>query len=103
MRIPLYFYGLLHEMTDPLAARRRRLAYRAWHRGTREADFMIGSFCDRYASTWSEIEIEWFEALLNEIDVDIMAWAMRTAEAPAKYRGPLLDAFCRLDFMVPHK
>src|ERR1700712_3209663 len=30
----------------------RRMRFRAWHRGTREADYMIGGFYDRYAATW---------------------------------------------------
>lgn len=90
-------------MNDPLDARRRRLGYRAWHRGTREADIMIGSFCDRYAAGWTEAEIVWFEALLEEDDVDIMAWATRTTAAPQAYHGPLLDALERLDFMTPPK
>ena len=29
-----------------------RAKFRAWHRGTREADYMIGGFFDRYASGW---------------------------------------------------
>ena len=39
---------LMPEMDD-LDFRQRRLAFRAWHRGTREADLMIGGFADRYA------------------------------------------------------
>ncbi len=101
-RIPSFFYGR-STMTEELAARKRRLKFRASHRGTKEADIMIGSFCDAHVDTWGETEILWFEALLEEQDVDIMAWAIGREEAPARYHGPLLDAFCRLDFMVPPK
>lgn len=86
-------------MNNPLDARRRRLRYRASHRGTREADLMIGSFCDRYADGWSVAEIAQFEQLLEETDVDIMAWAIGTAPVPPPYRS-LLTAMQRLDFMV---
>jgi len=85
---------------DPFDMRRRRLRFRAWHRGTKEADLMIGSFCDRHAAAWGEAEIAWFERLLEEQDVDIMAWGLGTTDAPAVYHGPLLDAFRRLDFMA---
>ena len=85
--------------TDPLDTRRRRLRFRAWHRGTKEADIMIGSFCDRHVDGWSADDIAWFEALLEEQDVDIMAWAMGSAVAPQRLQGRLLDAFRRLDFM----
>lgn len=87
-------------MTTPLDARRRRLHFRAWHRGTKEADIMIGSFTDRYLAGWGEAEIAWMEAFLEEDDVEIMAWAIGTAEAPQRWHGPLLDTLTRLDFMV---
>jgi antitoxin CptB len=86
-------------MTDDLAFRRRRIAFRAWHRGTKEADLMIGGFADRYADGWSAAELDWFEDLLAEQDVDIMAWALGRQPPPARYHGPLLDALMRLDFI----
>ena len=77
--------------------RLKRLSYRAWHRGTMEADLMIGGFADAYASTWTDAEIDWFEALLDEQDVDIMAWAIGVEEAPTRFAGPMMDAMKRLD------
>ena len=86
-----------------LSDRLRRLKFRAWHRGTREADYMIGGFFDRYHSEWAEPEILWFEALLDEEDVDIMGWALGTLDVPAEYRGALMDAFRKLDYVeIPH-
>lgn len=77
----------------------RRLKFRAWHRGTREADFMIGGYFDRHGGGWNEAERVWFEALLAEEDVDIMAWAIGTQPAPARYQGPMMDALKKLDFI----
>jgi len=79
--------------------RLRRLQFRAWHRGTREADFMVGGFFDRYGAGWNEEEIQWFETLLEEQDVDIMAWGMGTAMVPEHLDGPLMALFKRLDFI----
>lgn len=79
--------------------RLRRLRFRAWHRGTREADFVVGGFFDRYSGGWNEDEMAWFEALIDEQDVDILAWAMGTASAPARYEGAMMDAMRRLDFV----
>lgn len=79
--------------------RLRRLRFRAWHRGTREADFVVGGFFDRYSHTWSDDEIVWFEALIDEQDVDILAWAMGTASAPERYEGAMMDAMRKLDFV----
>lgn len=82
---------------DP--ARLKRLSYRAWHRGTREADYMVGGFFDRHHARWNDAEIAWFEALIEEQDVDIMAWAIGTSEPPARFSGPLMEAMRRLDYI----
>ncbi|WBY15579.1 succinate dehydrogenase assembly factor 2 [Erythrobacteraceae bacterium WH01K] len=76
-----------------------RARFRAWHRGTREADFMIGGFLDRYSSTWEEAELRWFERLLDEDDVDIMAWALGTQAIPAEFAGTLMDTMRKLDYV----
>ncbi len=82
------------------ASRIRRLKFRAWHRGTREADYMIGGFFDHYHADWSDAELDWFEALIEEDDVDVMAWALQTAEIPERFRGPLIETMQRLDFVA---
>lgn len=82
-----------------LENRLRRLNFRAWHRGTREADYMIGCFFDTKHASWGEAEVEWFERLVDEEDVDIMGWALGTLAVPDEYAGPLMEAFCKLDFV----
>ena len=77
----------------------RALNWRAWHRGTREADLMIGGYFDARHAGWDEAERAWFSDLLNEQDVDIMAWAIGTLPVPARFEGPMMDAFRQLDFI----
>lgn len=79
--------------------RLKRLKFRAWHRGTREADYMIGCFFDRFHSQWTEADMDWFERLLDEEDVDIMGWALGTLSVPEDYAGPLMEAFRKLDYV----
>lgn len=86
-----------------MTERLRAIRYRAHHRGTREADFMIGGFFDACHADWGEIELAWFEALLAEQDVDIMAWALGTAQAPERFKGPMLDRLQQLDFVKVHR
>jgi antitoxin CptB len=81
------------------ADRLRRLKFRAWHRGTREADYMIGCFFDRHHAGWDKDAIDLFERLVEEDDADIMAWALGTAPVPAAYAGPMMDAMVRLDYV----
>jgi antitoxin CptB len=78
----------------------RKLEYRASHRGTREADAMVGGFFRTYSGEWGAEEYAWFERLIEEQDVDIMAWAFGTQEPPEDFKGAMMDTLCRLDFIA---
>jgi antitoxin CptB len=83
--------GLLRmELSLDQDDRLKRLRFRAWHRGTREADLLIGGYFDAASGDWDEADMAWFEALLEEHDVDIMAWAIGTADPPERFAGPLM-------------
>lgn len=77
----------------------KRLRWRAHHRGTYEADLLVGGFFDAHHESWGEAECALFERMLEEQDVDIMAWASGTAEAPDRYHGPMLQALQKLDYI----
>ena len=77
----------------------RALKYRAWHRGTREADMMIGGFFDAHHASWDAHDRALFAALLAETDVDIMAWAIGTQPVPDRYQGAMMDTMQQLDFI----
>ena len=80
-------------------SRLKRTHYRAWHRGTREADFLIGGFFDTCHRGWSEADLVWFEELLEEQDVDIMAWAIGTLPVPDQFAGPMMQRLKQLDYI----
>ena len=77
----------------------KRLCWRAHHRGTKEADLMIGGFFDAHHAAWSASERALFSAMLEEQDVDIMAWALGTAEPPQRFVGPMIEALRKLDYI----
>jgi antitoxin CptB len=81
------------------ATRLKRLHFRAHHRGTKEADLLIGGFFDAHGAGWSDDEMTLFEALLEEQDVDIMAWAMGTDIPPERYAGSILAALKTLNYV----
>ena len=83
---------------DP-ATRLRRLHFRAWHRGTREADYLVGGFFDRYGETWNDADLAWFETILDEQDVDILSWAMGRETPPAHLDGPQMALLKKLDYI----
>ena len=83
----------------PSEAELKRLHWRAHHRGTREADMLVGGFFDAHHALWSVEERALFAAMLEEQDVDIMAWAHGTADVPERFAGPMGDALKKLDYI----
>jgi antitoxin CptB len=83
--------------------RLKRLRFRASHRGTKEADFMVGGFFDHCHAEWGEPELVWFEALMDEEDVDIMGWALGTIAVPARWQGQMMERFRQLDYIDVEK
>jgi antitoxin CptB len=77
----------------------KRLAWRAHHRGTMEADIFVGGFFDAHHADWSPEECAQFESMLEEQDVDIIAWAHGTAEPPERFAGPVMEALKKLDYI----
>ena len=79
------------ETVAPLDTRRRRLRYRAWHRGTKEADLIVGGFVDRHIAAFTEDELDELEAVLELPDVDLADWLSGRRPIPAEVRTPMLD------------
>ena len=77
----------------------KALDWRANHRGTREADMMIGGFLEANGASWTAEERALFAALLDEQDVDIMAWAIGTLPVPDRFQGPMMLALQKLDYI----
>ncbi|WP_271077675.1 FAD assembly factor SdhE [Aurantiacibacter sp. MUD61] len=73
--------------------------FRAWHRGTREADYTFGCFFDTFHEGWSEEELAWFEKLLTYEDPDVLAWTMGTQEPPEEMQGDQMTALRKMDYV----
>jgi antitoxin CptB len=70
--------------------RRRRLLFRATHRGTAENDLMIGGFVRGRLDTLTEAEIEALEALMDLPDVDLADWLTGRRPIPPEDATPML-------------
>jgi antitoxin CptB len=70
--------------------RRRRLRFRAWHRGIRETDLIMGRFADAHVEGFDEAEMADFERLLDIPDHDILAWVTGAAPVPEAQLTPVL-------------
>jgi antitoxin CptB len=64
--------------------RRKRLLFRSWHRGTREADLILGSFAEAHLPGFDRTQLDRYEALLECPDADLFDWiAGRAPPLPA--------------------
>jgi antitoxin CptB len=65
--------------------RLNRARFRAWRRGFREADLILGPFADQHAPSFSDEEMSAFEVLLDQLDHDLYAWIIGSAETPPEF------------------
>lgn len=72
-------------------ARLKKLKLRAWRRGFREADLILGPFADQHVASFSEAELDDFEVLLDQPDQDLYDWILERIETPAQFDGPLMN------------
>ena len=69
------------------AARLRRIRYRAWHRGFREADLILGPFADRHVENLAPAQLDALEALMEAPDQDLYDWIIGRRPVPAAHDG----------------
>ena len=65
--------------------RRKRLLFRSWHRGTREADLILGSFAEANLAAFDDSRLDRYEALLECPDADLFDWITGRAAPPPEY------------------
>ncbi len=79
---------------DP-AARLKMIRYRAWHRGFREADLILGPFADRYVETLDGAQLDEFEVILEEPDQLLYAWIVGQDVPPSRLEGDVFSMLMR--------
>ena len=82
-----------------LDPRRRKILFRAWHRGMRETDLIMGRFADAEIGAMSDGELDVFEGLIEVLDRDLLSWVTGEAEVPENYDS---DVFRRLKAFHQH-
>ncbi len=78
---------------------RRKLLFRAWHRGTREMDLLMGSFAEKYLPAFNEAQLNAFARFMEENDPDIYDWYMQRATPPVEVEPAILTLFCQFRFV----
>lgn len=77
-----------------LDVRRKQLLFRAWHRGMREMDLILGRFADAEVATLTDAELDAFEALLEPQDQEVFSWISGAEPIPAEFDTPLFRRIC---------
>jgi antitoxin CptB len=80
--------------SEGLDERRRRLLFRAWHRGMREVDLITGRFADAHIAALSEPDVDAFEHLMDVPEPDLLGWVMGQVPTPAEYDTDLFRRMC---------
>ncbi|MCL7999141.1 succinate dehydrogenase assembly factor 2 [Brucella sp. 21LCYQ03] len=72
-----------------LDVRRRKLLFRAWHRGMREMDLILGQYADQYLPEFTDEQLDEFEQLLEVLDRDLLKWVTGECPTPEEHDTPL--------------
>lgn len=82
-------------------ARRNKLKFRAWRRGFREADLILGPFADQNLGSMDNAELDAFEALIEAPDHDLYGWITGVTVAPKAFEGPMLESLREFQRNLP--
>ena len=79
-------------MTSPPDShiRRKRLLWRATHRGIKEMDLILGGFVTQNLDAFSEAEIAELERIMEVPDQDMLSWATKQVAVPPEHASALL-------------
>ncbi len=72
------------------ATRRKRLLWRATHRGIKEMDLILGGYVTSHLATFSAADIDQLEAIMDIPDQEMLSWATKQEVVPPQLASPLL-------------
>ena len=77
---------------SPDAVRRRRLLFRATHRGSHETDILIGGFVRARLDDFTEAEMDDLEEIMELPDTFLADWLTGRHPIPDDVNSPILRA-----------
>jgi antitoxin CptB len=85
---------------EALDGLRRKLEFRAWRRGTSEADLLIGAFADQCLAWFAAEELRQFERLLDEDDPVIDDWVTGRELVPKEHDNRVMSLLRRFHLAI---
>lgn len=86
--------------TANLDPRRRKLLFRAWHRGIKEMDLIFGMYADEHLARMKEYDLDEFEMMLETNDRDLLKWFTGEEEVPEVADTPLFRAIAEFAYTL---
>ncbi|MEQ8165683.1 MAG: succinate dehydrogenase assembly factor 2 [Alphaproteobacteria bacterium] len=80
---------------ESLEARRKRLAYRSHHRGSKEMDLMMGSFADKFLPAFGPRELAEYERIMTCDDPELYDWLLGHTPVPHELQNGTMECLCR--------
>ena len=77
-----------------LDPRRRRILFRAWHRGIREMDLILGQFADQNIDRLDDDQLDVLEALMAIDDRDLVQWVTGERPVPEEFDTEIFRRVC---------
>ena len=75
-----------------LDPRRRRILFRATHRGMHEADILLGGYVTPRLAAMTDPDLDDLEEILELVDADLVDWMLGRALVPTHLDTPMLRA-----------
>ena len=88
-------------MNSPIDLRRKQLRFRSWHRGTREADLLLGNFADTHIAGFDAAQLDRYAALLDCPDADLFDWIAGRTEPPAVHENDVTRLLLAFRYTPP--
>ena len=73
-----------------LDSRRKRILYRAWHRGTKEMDLVLGAYADARIAMLDDAGLDQLEHLMTVTDPNAYKWLSGARPVPPEWDSPLV-------------
>ncbi|NQV48449.1 MAG: succinate dehydrogenase assembly factor 2 [Rhodospirillaceae bacterium] len=71
--------------------RRKRILFRSSHCGMKENDILLGGFASACIGELNDAELDAFEVLMEQSDIDVLKWVTGKAPVPGAFDGPLMQ------------
>ena len=87
------------DKNESIDIRKKRLKFRSWHRGIKEADILLGSVADQFLHDMTDEQLDKYETLLREADSDLVAWITNDRPAPEHYDHDVMTMLKSIDYI----